>query len=322
MTLLFSFPVVKELAQVQDAILHFSKLSDEPLNKIADISMSLGGKHLRATLLLLAGKLYGPVSQKIIDMAALAELIHTATLIHDDVFDNAMMRRGQPSINNKFGSEIALLYGDYLLCQVFIQIYEIQPIFVKYFSETLRDMCIGEILETMHHFDGNMSEELYFSIIEKKTASLFKTCCSLGPIMQGASMKAVKALSSFGLEAGMAFQIVDDILDVTGNSSVLGKPAVNDINNGKITLPIIYSLNNATMEERSLILNSFSCQTISPEARKQFSYLIERYSGIERARETAKKHLERAKRILADLPKNEIRCAMEEVAELFVQRMF
>lgn len=322
MTLSLSPPIATELAQVKEVIMQFSRLPDEPLNRIADASLAMGGKHLRATLLLLANKLYGPVSSQVIQTAALAEIIHTATLIHDDVFDNAMTRRGRPSINQQWGSEIALLYGDYLLCQVFISMYEIQPVFVKYFSETLRDMCIGEILETLHKYDVNMTEELYLSIIEKKTASLFNTCCSIGPILQKADNHAVLSMSKFGYEVGMAFQIIDDVLDITGTSSILGKPVVHDIGNGKLTLPFIHALRKATIEERTLISNAFANRIISKEIQDHINNMIERYQGLEYARNCAKIYLNRAKNILLTLPDSEVRQAMENTADIFLERCF
>ena len=322
MTLSLSLPIATEQAQVKEVIMQFSRLPDEPLNRIADASLAMGGKQLRATLLLLASKLYGPISSQVIQMAALAEIIHTATLIHDDVFDNAMTRRGRPSMNQQWGSEIALLYGDYLLCQVFISMYEIQPVFVKYFSETLRNMCVGEILETMHRYDINMTEDLYLSMIEKKTASLFSRCCSIGPILQGADKHHIQAMSRFGLEAGMAFQIMDDILDLTGISSILGKPVVHDIGNGKLTLPVIHALRSATVEERSFISNAFANRTLSKEIQERLNNMMERYKGLEHARNIAKVHLDRAKNILVTLPDNEIRQAMGNTVDIFLQRCF
>lgn len=322
MTLVSALPIAKELAQVYDEIKQFSQLPDEPLNRIADVSMAMGGKHLRATLLLLTSKLYGPVSPQIIKIAALVELLHTATLIHDDVLDNAATRRGHPSMNKQWGSEIAILYGNYILCHVFVQMYDIQPHIVRYFSETLRDMCVGAILETTHHFDGGMTEELYLSIVDKKTAALFRTCCLLGPVLQNKDNISVEALSNFGLEAGMAFQIIDDILDITGTSSTLGKPAVNDISHGKLTLPIIYALNSATLEEKTPIFNSFAKHEISTETQAQLNGIIKKYQGVEHARNTAVSYMKRAKAILEAIPQSDVQQAMRDIADLFIQRVF
>jgi heptaprenyl diphosphate synthase len=211
-----------------------------------------GGKRLRPLLVILCSGIDDPAYQPLIDLAAAAELIHTASLIHDDIIDQAVTRRDVPTLNHLQGNHTAVLAGDFLFATAFGLLERSHcPGVLTLMTDAIRDMCQGEIEQKDALFQFSVTEEMYLGRIEKKTASLLAACCSAGALVGGLAPDAVTSLAAYGRNLGLCFQITDDLLDFTGDSNTLGKPAGSDLAQGIMTLPVIYLLNNTTFEQGS-----------------------------------------------------------------------
>lgn len=298
--------IQEELKRVSERIEQLSHFQEEEVRGIGKDCLFTNGKKIRAALVLLSAKMFGEISSSIINLAAVAELIHSATLIHDDVFDGASYRRGKPTLHSLWGSDLALLFGDYLLCQGFVLSYDISQQYGKLLAETLREMCIGEIMENMNRCNPFISPETYLGIIERKTASLFETCCKMGALAVNAQDSLVSKIGKFGRAAGMAFQVVDDLLDVTASPEDMGKPVANDLSLGTVTLPIIYALQEISDEERKRIASRITGNSqkghATPDLVTEILALVRATGGITRAREVALGYADQARAILAELP--------------------
>lgn len=233
--------VIKEhLEGVEELLIECVNSAGEGLRDIISHVLGAGGKRLRPALTILSALVSGDVSESTTTYAAAIELIHTASLLHDDVIDGARVRRGRPSANVLWGDSAAIVAGDFLLSRAF-------GLFSKHpnehvlsdIAETAQKMCCGQMLELAHAFDFDMGSKQYFEIIKLKTAELFASACYVGSISAGADRKDAACFRRFGLFVGMAFQIVDDLLDLIGSEERLGKPVGQDLKSGKVTLPLI-----------------------------------------------------------------------------------
>ncbi|MBI3087888.1 MAG: polyprenyl synthetase family protein [Candidatus Omnitrophica bacterium] len=236
-------PVQEDLGRVTDRLM---ACLQNPVARMAAYLITAGGKRLRPALVLLAGR-SGEARQHrraLVDLATAVELIHTATLIHDDIIDESVLRRRQPTFHSRFGTERAVLMGDYLYATAFAILAELHDAQVtSAMAEVCQQMSRGEFLEVKHRFNLTMTEEDYFRIIRDKTAALIAACCRLGAQVAGAKPQTVKQVSEFGWNFGMAFQIMDDCLDLIGEEAVVGKDLQADLDNGLLSLPIIYLAN-------------------------------------------------------------------------------
>jgi heptaprenyl diphosphate synthase len=213
-----------------------------------------GGKRLRPLLVILCSGIDDPVCQPLIDIATAAELIHTASLIHDDILDQAATRRGIPTLNRLQGNHTAVLAGDLLFATAFGLLARAHCSgALAVMTDAIRDMCQAEIEQKEALFQFSVTEGMYLSRIEKKTASLLAACCSAGALAGGQAPEAVASLAAYGRNLGLCFQITDDLLDFTGDSATLGKPSGSDLAQGILTLPVIYLLNNIAFEQGSEI---------------------------------------------------------------------
>ncbi|SHM35790.1 heptaprenyl diphosphate synthase [Caldanaerovirga acetigignens] len=217
----------------------------EPLSTILK-NMFTGGKRLRPKLVLLSGLCFSPVNLDMIYSAVATELIHTASLIHDDVIDESCFRRNQPTINYIHGNHIAVLAGDYAFAKAFevLSVHNLHRC-KDYFVAAIQEMCHGEVMQAVDNL--SIDEKYYFKIIEKKTASLISACCKAGAVCGKASEKDVEKMGLYGLYLGCAFQIVDDLLDVIGDEVEVGKPVGHDLEEGKVSLPYIYFLRESPL---------------------------------------------------------------------------
>jgi octaprenyl-diphosphate synthase len=199
-----------------------------------------GGKQLRPAMVLLAGKAVGEISAAHITVAKVVELIHTATLVHDDILDGAALRRRVPTLNALHGSEISVLLGDYIYARAFHMSVQLEdPTCSRLLAEVTRIVCQGEIVQTLHRFDVEWTEEQYFRVIRDKTASLYGAACRLGGHYADGNEAVLDALETYGVQLGTAFQIVDDCLDLAGEEEVVGKSLGTDFTKGKLTLPLL-----------------------------------------------------------------------------------
>jgi len=245
-------PVQPQLLQVEKRLEDVVKTAPRQMVEPLENAVQNGGKRIRPALTLLAGKFHRYNLKLLIPMAAGVELLHTATLIHDDTIDDAYLRRGKDSIKQRWGNSNAVLLGDYLFATSAGFVAETRNIrVIKLFAQTLMTICTGEIEESLYAF--NNSRELYFQTIGNKTASLFAAAGESGAVLSQAPEDAIQALKDYGYNLGMSFQIIDDILDFVGQKETLGKPVTNDLSQGVLTLPVILLLERPDSSEAKRI---------------------------------------------------------------------
>jgi heptaprenyl diphosphate synthase len=258
------------LQAVEDRLQEMASDQAGALGVYAGHVIRAGGKRLRPLLVILCSGINDPACQPLIDIAAAAELIHTASLIHDDILDRAATRRGVPTLNRLQGNHTAVLAGDLLFATAFGLLARGHcPGALAVMTDAIRDMCRAEIEQKEALFQFSVTESMYLSRIEKKTASLLAACCSAGALAGGLSPEAVASLAAYGRNLGLCFQITDDLLDFTGDSSALGKPAGSDLAQGILTLPVIYLLNNTAFEQGSEMAFERSPAPFPDQARLQ-----------------------------------------------------
>ncbi|MCR4399121.1 MAG: polyprenyl synthetase family protein, partial [Firmicutes bacterium] len=236
-------PAASEMPSVENTIRECIESGDRLFREPAVHLMEAGGKRLRPALVLLSALCYDYDSRVVVPAAAAVEMIHMATLIHDDIMDDSCTRRGRPTVNSIWGVRTALLTGDYLFAKAFVLLSRAGPGVVRLMSRTVHEMCLGQAREIE---SGAVPDEReYFERIERKTAAFMSACCALGSRLAGAPRRATAALSRYGRLLGMAFQITDDLLDIVGDARTLGKPVASDLRQGIITLPVIRALDES-----------------------------------------------------------------------------
>ncbi len=301
----------------------FYKELQPETNSLADLISHISkyrGKRLRPALVLLSGKCVGEIVPQHIDIAVVVEMVHTATLVHDDIIDEASMRRHIESVNSKWGREISILFGDYLFSRGFTILSALDSqIATLLLSQTVNVMCEGEIIQLQRRYDIGLSENEYLDIIERKTASLCAASCRLGATFAGANRKVLDMLSSYGLKIGTAFQIVDDCLDVMGAEEEMGKSLNSDIQKGKLTLPLIHLVNqlpkNKLETARELIF-----QYNANETKNAIVELLTEHDAVEYAFNTARKIVKQAQEEIAPLPDSKYKTALMELADCIITR--
>jgi heptaprenyl diphosphate synthase len=239
-------PLADDLARVESRLTAAIRVDDRFLGEVAGHLVGAGGKRLRPMLALCAGYAvrgaHAPVTDAVVTGATAVELVHLGSLYHDDVIDEAEMRRGVPSVNARWSNIVAILAGDFLLAQASSLAASLGADVAALLAATIGELCRGQVLELQHLFDVDRSEESYLSAIEGKTATLMATACRIGAMVSDVSADSLDALTQFGQHLGMCFQIVDDVLDVTRTEAELGKPAGNDLHEGVYTLPVIFAV--------------------------------------------------------------------------------
>lgn len=296
--------------------------SPNPL--ITETSLHLinaGGKRLRPAFSLLGGKFYNYDLKKILPLAVALELIHMATLVHDDVVDSSLTRRGVPTVKLKWGNKISTHIGDYIFAEslMLIATYE-NPLVARVLSNTSVKMCEGEIHQIAASFDLNQTIKDYFYRISRKTALLIAASCQLGAVVCGAPKEIYSALRRYGHNIGMAFQVTDDILDLTAEQQKLGKPIGGDIRQGIITLPLIFALRHSPHRERlrKLVDRRDKCDDEVYEVIK----LIKDCGGIQYSSKVAASYIQKAKKELAGLPDIPTRDTLYQIADFINVRNF
>src|SRR5271165_3650415 len=282
LTALEIFDLVRDdLDKVEREIGLESISSTDAVTYIGQYLQSGGGKRLRPMLVLLSGKLFSDSTPALIRMAAVVEMIHTATLVHDDVIDIAKTRRGRPSVNVVWGNHTSVLAGDWLYMQAFQVALRERNFHILDVLISLTQMMVeGELLQLERLDRVDNSETDYMELVDRKTASLFSACARLGAVAANASEADESKLGEFAWNLGMAFQLVDDILDFTSTEKILGKPAGNDLREGKVTLPMIYALESASSDERHAVETVVADGTYEQVPFMRIVQILERYGSV------------------------------------------
>ena len=316
------FDLVKaDLRRVEEEMALESVSSVDAITTIGRYLQSSGGKRLRPSLLLLSSKLFGESGPSAIRLGAVVEIIHAATLVHDDVIDAAETRRGRPSTNAQWGNHTSVLAGDWLYMQAFqIAVRERNFRVLDVLTALTQMMVEGELLQLERIGHINVSEADYMELVHRKTAGLFSACARLGAMVSGADSQSEDKLGEYAWNLGMAFQLVDDMLDFTAREQTLGKPVGGDLREGKITLPLIYALEQATAEERGLIEIILKERTYERVPFQKVRAVIERYNGFERTQDRAQAFTDKARQLIGEFPESPYQRALYAVTELITDR--
>ena len=300
------------LYAVEERIREQVKAFDPAIDGYVAYACGSGGKRLRPALALLSGAATGKICPNHIDLAVIVELIHLATLVHDDIMDGAEIRRDQPTANAKWGNTLAVLLGDCL----FAHALKLASAFpnsevCRRIADAATEICSGEIIQTQRRYDLNLSVPDYFRVIEMKTASLFAVAAELGAFISGASPEIITSLKIFGLKLGTAYQIYDDCLDIAGTEEKAGKTLGSDLRKGKLTLPVLYLLESVGRDDHhrfsEVLLRSRS------DELARLSQEVTQSGALRRAVETTKGLVTDAQAGLQGLPVNKFVLAMQEV---------
>ncbi|MDD5073525.1 MAG: polyprenyl synthetase family protein [Candidatus Omnitrophica bacterium] len=292
-------PVAAELAAVKSNYSHQLKWQSEPIRGIGSYLSKAHGKFFRPTLVLLSAKLGEGDMEKAVSLGVAIELIHAASLVHDDIIDEAVLRRSQRTINSKWGNAVSVIAGDYLLARAFDIVSKLdEPGIMTVFSKTAARMCEGELAQLANAYNFDITEDDYLDIIKRKSAYLISDCCAAGGMLGRLSEDKINRLAAYGLYLGVAFQITDDCLDLVGEESQLGKTVWQDMEKGKLTLPIIFLLKNAGRKGRMGIV-----ELITSGGKSSHRILREKAlssGAISRSKGIASDYVKLAKKKLAD----------------------
>lgn len=319
-TLIPSFGLIhRELEKVRELISAqlATPAKAQELKPLLDHVLTRYGKMIRPGLVLLSGTCCGNLTDEHIHVAATLELIHNATLLHDDVIDEGEQRRGLPTINSLWGNELAVLLGDFVLGQVFIMCADMEPRIAKVVASTAGRVCEGELRQVVQRENWRLSESEYIDIITEKSAAFLSGCCRLGGLLAGAAEAKVESLARFGLNAGIAFQITDDLLDITGDETQTGKTAGSDADKSKLTMATIHLLRQAGDGEGQEIHALLSSRTHRKDALLD---MLRSRGSLEYASSQAQQFVTEAIRALSDLPDSDAKRALIETAKFMAGR--
>jgi octaprenyl-diphosphate synthase len=279
-----------------------------------------GGKRLRPALLLLSSKLFNYEGRGAVRLGAVVEIIHTATLVHDDIIDEAKTRRGRPAANTQWGNSKCVLAGDWLYMQAFkIAVQERNFRILDTLIDLTQQMVEGELLQ-METLGKLIPLADYYDLIFRKTACLFSVCMRMGAILGGATSEQEERLSKYGHDLGMAFQIVDDVLDVTASEDVLGKPVASDLREGKVTMAVIHALEHCTREEKQKIQTVLIDRAFNGVTHADILDILNRYGSVEAANARAAEYADSARKAICTFPDSEIKRALLWAPDYVVAR--
>ena len=288
------------------------------VNRLLEHVRGRSGKMIRPGLVLLSGGCFGKITNEHIRVAAIIEMIHSATLLHDDVIDEGQKRRGRPTINNIWGNEAAVLLGDFLLGRVFEMSAELRPQVAKVIAGVAVKICEGELRQIIQRHNWQLSESEYIDVITEKSAVLFSSACRLGALSAQATETQAGSLAEFGMNAGIAFQITDDLLDIIGDESKTGKTLGRDADKHKLTLAVIHLLGAVDEREKDTVISSYL-------ERKQYdkdslTEMLGRYGSLEYTHNRAQEYAARAVGALGGLKESDAKDALIEAAKFMAGR--
>ncbi len=312
-------PIQHEMVEFEHRFRENMQSEVAMLDKVTHYIIKRKGKQVRPMFVFLTAKMLGEVSNKTYDAATLVELLHTATLVHDDVVDDANERRGFFSINALWKNKVAVLVGDYMLSKILLLSIEKQnPDLLEVVARSVKEMSEGELLQIEKARLLNITEEIYFDVIRKKTASLIATCCESGALSVNQPENR-ETMRLFGENIGIAFQIKDDIFDY-GTPNDIGKPTGLDIRERKLTLPIIYALNNSTPEIKKELTLIIKNKNENPKAVKRAVEIVIACGGIEYGYKRMREFADKALELIAEFPTNEAKASLELLVNYTMNR--
>lgn len=312
-------PVKSEMSEFEDRFRESMKSQAPLLDKVTHYIIKRKGKQMRPLFIFLTAKMLGEVTDKTYDAANLVELLHTASLVHDDVVDDANERRGFFSVNALWKNKIAVLVGDYMLSKILLLSIEREnPKLLGVVARAVREMSEGELLQIEKARKLDITEEVYYEVIRQKTASLIATCCEAGAISVD-RMDQTENMKEFGETVGLAFQLKDDIFDY-GEPGNIGKPTGLDIRERKMTLPLIYALNNSTKEVRKELINIVKRHNENPKKVQRAVQLVIEHGGIEYAHKKMLEFKQKALDLLKDISDSDAKTALVGLVEYTTNR--
>jgi len=296
--------------------------SDVPLiNKVGGYIIGSGGKRFRPLMLLLVAKYCNYCGEEHIPLACIFEYIHTATLLHDDVLDNAEVRRGNSSVNSVWGNRTSVLVGDFLISMAFSHLIKIGNLkIMKVVSDAATQMAEGETMQTERSGDPHLTEEEYITIISNKTARLIAAACQVGALLGNSSPQREDIFKNYGLNLGIAFQMIDDTLDYISEDKKFGKATCKDLKEGKITLPLIHTLREASAKDREAILRILKSNSLDKQNLYVITELIKEYQGISYVRKRAKEYINSSMHYVQELDASPIKDALIATADYVLER--
>ena len=311
--------VAAEFEQVNQLIVDQLHSDVEMVENIGHYIVDAGGKRLRPLLVLLTAAALGECAEQQVKFAAVIEFIHTATLLHDDVVDISSLRRGRPTANAEFGNAPSVLVGDFLYTRAFQLMVELGNMHIlRHMADTTNTIAEGEVLQLVRAGDADTTEPQYLDVITRKTAILFAAGCYGAATLHSSSENTCRAMHDFGLNLGIAFQMIDDVLDYEGDPATMGKNVGDDLTEGKPTLPLIYTLEHGSAEEQAIVRRAITGK--SADEIEQVLAAVQRCGALDYTRRQASHYHDLALAALDALPASEARSALERVTALSINR--
>ena len=313
-------PISEEMSLFENKFKESLKTNVSLLDKIMHYIIKRKGKQMRPMFVFLCSKLFNNVNESTYTAASLIELLHTATLVHDDIIDESNFRRGFFSINSLWKNKISVLVGDFLLSRGLLLAVEKEEFkLLKIVSKAVKEISEGELLQIEKTRKLDITEEIYYEIIKKKTATLISACCESGAQASNASPEDVEKMSDFGEKAGIAFQIKDDLFDYTQNP-LIGKPTGIDIREKKMTLPLIYTLNKVDDKTKKYIINTIKNDSKNSKKVEEIIKLVKSNNGLDYAERKMNLYYQQALNILEEFPNNEAKNSLIKLLEYVIKR--
>ena len=314
------YPIKEEMKLFEKKFKHSLQSKVPLLDRIMHYIIKRKGKQMRPMFVFLTSKMFGEMNEKCYRAASLIELLHTATLVHDDVVDESNLRRGYFSVNALWKNKIAVLVGDFLLSKGLLLSVENEDFdLLKIVSSAVKDMSEGELLQIEKARRLDIKEEIYFEIIRKKTAVLISSCCACGASAMNTDKETIKKLSLFGEKVGIAFQIKDDLFDYT-QSKLIGKPTGIDIREQKMTLPLIYTLNTVDKKIKNKIINTVKNHHKNDKKVADLIDLVKKTGGLKYAEKVMIEYQQEALVLLESFPENEARKSLKQLVNYVIER--
>ena len=313
--------IKSDLSEVEKTLQQFADSPNQIISEISEYLFQRSGKRMRPALLMICSRIFDYRGSEHILLSALVETIHTASLIHDDIIDNSEIRRGQDSVHKRWGPNITVLLGDYLYIKtIALSLDTSSPEFTRILTEVSTQMIEGELHE--YHRSGNLDlgEPEYLEIIRKKTAALFSASCHLGALLGGSDAEQARIFSDYGMAIGMSFQIIDDLLDYSGDHKILGKPVLSDLTEGRITLPMIYALNQDGGMFRDRLIDLFGERDKNPDAKSMILKIVKSNGALDYSFQQAEAYARKAQSLLSGLPESMYRESLLNIPDYVLLR--